>query len=262
MGFIARSGRLRFTLLVILLGAGMMTMNPAIGLGQGKEVMLLCGAGLRQPVDELIGLFEKETGIQVEVEFGGAGKLLARYKATGRGDVFLPGSHFYVERLTAEGEVSSFKKVALHTPVVAVNKKRADKVKSFPDLGGKGVRVGLGDPKAMALGRTAEQILEKSGLKDEILKNVVVRAATVKQLALYVIKGDVDAGIVGRADVVQNPDTLVMIEIDRDWYTPEIITAAVLKSAVHPEEALKLGMFLSSPRAVATFGQYGFLPVD
>ena len=79
--------------------------------------------------------------------------------------------------------------MVLHTPVVAVNRSSADKVKEFSDLAKPGLRVGLGDPKAMALGRTAEDILKNSKLKDAILKNVVVRAATVKQLTLYVVKG-------------------------------------------------------------------------
>ena len=246
----------------ILAGAAMLLGQPASGLAKEGDLLLLCGAGLRQPVDEMIGVFEKETGIHVQVEYGGSGQLLTRYKATGQGDVFLPGSHFYVEQLKKEGEVVSSSPVALHTPVVAVNKASADKVKTFADLGAAGIRVGLGDPKAMALGRTADDILDHSGLKEQILKNVVVRAATVKQLTLYVVKGEVDAGIVGRADVVQNQDKLVMIDIDRSWYSPEIITVAVLKGSTQPEAASKLSQYLSSAQSIATFGRYGFLPVD
>ena len=236
------------------------TLQPAVISAADNSLFLWCGAGLRQPVDEILADFQKQTGLQVSVEFGGSGKLLARYEATGQGDVFLPGSHFYVEKLAEKGNVTVSFPVVLHTPVVAVNKAKADQVKTFADLAIPGLRVGLGDPKAMALGRTAEDILKNSGLEQEILKNVVVRAATVKQLALYVIKGDVDAAIIARADVFQNKD-LSMIEIDSSWYTPEIVKAAVLKTSPHPDEARKLAEFLSSPAAVATFGKYGFLPV-
>ena len=58
-----------------------------------------------------------------------------------------------------------------------------------------GVIVGMGDPKAMALGRTAEDILKASGLGEPIRKNTVVRAATVKQLVLYLLKGLAHAGL-------------------------------------------------------------------
>lgn len=226
------------------------------------ELYLLCGAGMRQPVDQLTKDFTSRTKIVVRTEYSGSGKLLARLKATGEGDVYIPGSHFYIDKLKAEKDVLSSHPVVLHTPVVAVWRKTTGSIKKFADLAAPGVRVGLGDPQAMALGRTAEEILRNSGMADRILPNVVVRAATVKQLALYVTRGDVDAGIVGRADAVQFRDSVRMIEIDPGWYKPEVITAAVLKTSRNPENARKLADFLSSPAAVKVFEKYGFLPLD
>ena len=133
------------------------------------ELYLLSGAGLRQPVDELTKDFTKQTGIKVNIEYSGSGKLLARLKATGEGEVYLPGSHFYVDKLKKQGEVLSSHPVVLHTPVIAVWKKTDKKIDTFADLAKPGVRIGLGDPKAMALGRTAEDILRNSGLADKIL---------------------------------------------------------------------------------------------
>ena len=148
--------------------------------------------------------------------------MLTRFKATGKGDLYLPGSQFYVDQLKKDGRVLFSLPVVLHTPVVAVNKKMADKVKTFADLAKPGVRVGLGDPKAMALGRTAEDILNNSGIKAGILKNTVVRAATVKQLTLYVVRGDVAAAIIARADAVQNPDSLVFLKSIRTGTRPRL----------------------------------------
>jgi molybdate transport system substrate-binding protein len=252
---------MRKHLLLLFIILCLITLNPAALIAAEPSLFLWCGAGLRQPVDEILKAFQKQTTISVKVEFGGSGKLLARYQATGQGDVFLPGSHFYVEKIVETGDVAIVAfPVALHTPVVAVNKKQVDKVKVFSDLAKPGIRVGLGDPKAMALGRTAEDVLNSSGIKQDILKNVVVRAATVKQLTMYLVKGDVDAAIIARADAFQNQDTLTMFEIDNTWYTPEIVKAAVLKSSQHPEQAQKLAEFISSPYGIETFGKYGFLP--
>jgi molybdate transport system substrate-binding protein len=227
---------------------------------KAQELFMYCGAGLRQPVDELLDDHRQQTGVNVAVEFGGSGQLLTRFKATGKGDVFMPGSHFYVDQLKASKQILFSQPVVLHTPVVAVNVNKAEKIKIFADLGKPGVRVGLGDPKAMALGRTAEDILDHSGLKEAILKNTVVRAATVKQLTLYVTKGDVDAGIIARADAFQNKKSVVFFDIDPSWYTPEIVTVAVLKSSFNTEAARKLALFLGSAHAVEIFGKYGFLP--
>lgn len=224
------------------------------------DLFMYCGAGLRQPVDVLLKQYRQQTGVNVVVEFGGSGQLLARFKATRKGDLFLPGSHFYIDQLKKNGQIFFSLPVVLHTPVVAVNREMAGVVKTFADLAKPGVRVGLGDPKAMALGRTAEDILSNSGLKEAILKNTVTRAATVKQLTLYVVKGDVAAAIIARADAVQNPKHLVFFEIDPDWYRPEIVTVAALKTASDPEMARKLAQYFGSPYAVEVFGKYGFLP--
>ncbi len=251
------SVRISVFLAALLVALGAAFSAPA----SADEIYLLCGAGLRGPVDKLTSAFTKETGIDVKTEYGGAGKLLARLEATGEGDVYIPGSHFYVDKLKAEGSVESARPVVLHTPVVAVWRETDKTIEAFADLAEAGVRVGLGDPKAMALGRTAEQILRSSGMAGTILPNVVVRAATVKQLALYVKRGDVDAAIIGRADAVQFRDAVRMIDIDPEWYTPEIISVAVLKTSRNPEAARTFTDFMSSPAAVRVFEKHGFLPL-
>ena len=245
----------------LVLFAGLAFFPAPAGAAGAEELHLYCGAGLRQPVQQLLKSFQKEIGLKVAVEYAGSGQLMARYLASHLGDVLLPGSHFYVEKLAKLGEVTWSRQVVLHVPVVGFPKKSAGKVMSFSDLAKPGMRVGLGDPKAMALGRTAEDILKNSGIAEEVKKNVVVRAATVKQLTMYVIKGDVDAGIIARADVFQKKDKLGMIEIDPSWYKPEIVTAACLKASAQPKSARKLAEYLSSAKAVETFGKYGFLPV-
>jgi molybdate transport system substrate-binding protein len=226
------------------------------------ELHLFAGAGLRQPIDELIAAFQAQTGHRVVVDYGGSGQQLTRIETTRKGDLFMPGSLFYIEKLTAAGLVSSSVSVVQHTPVIGVNPRQADRIRSFEDLALPGLRLGLGDPEAMALGRTALTILEKSGLKEPILKNVVVRAATVKQLALYVTQGLVDAAIVGRADAVQNADQMNMVTIPASYFQPEIIAVAVLKMSAQPAAAASLQQFLSSRQAVTTFNRFGFLSLE
>jgi molybdate transport system substrate-binding protein len=92
------------------------------------------------------------------------------------------------------------------------------------------------------------------------MKNVVVRAATVKQLTFYTVRGEVDASIIARADVFQNKDALAAVDIDSSWYQPEVVTAAVLKSSPHVDEAGRLLEFLQSDESVNLFKHYGFLP--
>ena len=227
-----------------------------------EDLFMYCGAGLRQPVDEILSGYMKKTGEKVVVEFGGSGQLMTRYNAAGKGDLFLPGSNFYTDKLSEEGKTKFTYPLVLHVPVVAVNRNSADRVKSFEDLAKAGIRVGLGDSKAMALGRAAETILEKSGLKDAIKKNTIVYAGTVKQLTLYVSMGNVDAAIIARADAFQNKDKLTYFDINSEWYNPEVVTVAVLKTSKNIDRANRLAEYLSNPGSIEIFVKYGFLPAE
>jgi len=225
-----------------------------------KDLHLFAAAGLRQPTDQLIELFQNRTGHTVYVDYGGSGTLLARIKASGRGDAYMPAAFSYIEKLESSGRIHTYRKVALNVPVIGVNINKANVLSSFEDLAKPGVRLALGDPEAMAFGKIAGQILQNSGIHDQIINNVVVYGSTVKQLALYVAQGDVDASIIGRADAFQHAGDIRIIQISPDLYKPETISVAVLKSDnTEPAEALELMEFLSSPEAKQIFHKFGFM---
>jgi len=228
-------------------------------LAQGLH--LFAGAGMRQPIEQLVKNFRENEGVDVYVDYGGSGHLMARILASGRGDLFMPGAFFYIEELDQKGLIYSFRPVVAHTPVVGVNRERADLIKSFEDLAKPGIRLALGDPKAMAFGRLASDILKRSGLQEAILKNVVVYGVTVKQLALYVARGDVDASIIGRADAFQFKKDILIVPIPNSFFQAETIAIAVLKNSAQRPEALRFQSYMSSPEAVEVFKGFGFLPL-
>lgn len=242
----------------VILCVGLLTMQSAMA----KELHVFSGAGLRQPVDQLAKTFETQTGHRVFIDYGGSGQLLARIEASGKGDLFIPGSLFYIQKLQKDGNVQTYRPIVQHTPVVGVNAKQAGRIKVFEDMAQPGIRLAMGDPEAMAFGRTAMSICEHSGMKDAILKNITVYGATVKQLAMYVSQGAVDAAIIGRTDAFQNRKTITMVPIPPEYVKAEVIAAAVLSSAADTDLAGQLAEYLSSDAAVVVFNQFGFLPLD
>jgi molybdate transport system substrate-binding protein len=221
------------------------------------ELRLYAGAGLKQPLDLVVDNFQKKTGHRIIVDYDGSGRLLTKLELTGQGDLFIPGEGFYIDKLHP-GAVHSRRTIVLRAPVIAVSKKHPGNITSLADLARPGVRVGLGDPQAMALGKTADMILERSGLKANVLKNTVVFAATVKQLALYASEGTVDAAIVGRPDALQFSDTVRSIPIPREFYEPDMISVAVLTSTVDLQAACALRDFLVEPSSREVFMRFGF----
>ena len=159
------------------------------------------------------------------------------------------------------GRIDSSKNLVAHTAVVGVNVHKANLIRSFDDLARPGLRLALGDPKAMAFGRMARKILSRSPLKEAILKNVVVYGETVKQLAMYVSQGDVDASIIGRADAFQFRDRIRMIPIHPAYFQPETVAIAVLKDSKHRKAASRFLDFMTSKQGIAVFEHFGFLPL-
>ena len=227
-----------------------------------KTLYVYAGAGLRPAMEKLAQLFERQEGIRVVIDYGGTGQLLTRFKASHKGDLFVPGSKVHLPELASSGDLLSVQDIVMHTPVVGVHHDKSKQIKTFSDLTQAGIKIGLGDPKSMALGRTAVSIVKNSGMEEAILANTLVRAATVKQLAMYVLRGDVDAAIIGRADVVQNADKLSMVAIPQAWYQPEIIAVGVLSTTRQPELAKRFSALLTSQEGIATFVSLGFLPCD
>lgn len=225
------------------------------------ELHLYAGAGLRVPVDQIVARYEKESGNTVIVEYGGSGQILTRYQLTQQGDLFLPGSADYVEKLRQQGKVAAAFPLVHHTPVMAVRKDKAAGIDSYAALADSSLKIGMGDPQSIALGKSGEKLLEATGYGEALRQKVVVRTATIKQLVLYLLNGDVDAAVIGRTDAVKNRQQLVLLPVPAN--TPdEVATLAVLRTSQHPEEARQLANAFTSAQGIKTFSDLGYLPLE
>ncbi|WP_040975477.1 molybdate ABC transporter substrate-binding protein [Necropsobacter massiliensis] len=225
------------------------------------ELYLYAGAGLKSPVSKIVKQFERQTGNQVTVEYGGSGQLLARYQAVKKGDLYLPGSEEYVDKLVKAGEVKEFAPIVRHIPVMAIRKEKSAGIDSFKALAQSDLRLGIGDSKAMALGKGAEKMLALSGYGEALNEKIVVRAGTVQQLMLYLLNGDVDAAVVGRAGAWKQREKLVLLPNPAG--TPEEqVTIALLTTSENPTQAKALLELFKSAEGIKYFTDEGFLPIN
>lgn len=231
-----------------------------ISFAHADELYLYAGAGLKKPTQKIIAEYEKETGNKVIVEYAGMGQLLTRFETTKKGDLFLSGSEGYVQKLADDGYIAQDMPIVLHVPVMAVRRDKAKNINSFKDLAHSDLRIGIGDSKAMALGKGAEKMINASGYADELDKKIVTKAATVKQLMLYLLHGQVDAAVVGRAGAYRERKILKILPSPVG--TPqEKVTIALLKTSKHPQEAEKLMQMFTSLDGITAFTHEGFLPI-
>lgn len=233
--------------------------------GGGPVIRAYLGAAAEKAWQELIPLFEEKTGIRVEPVYGSSGFLLAQLERV-CGDVYAPASPYYMRLAEERGLVDpgSVRVVAYLYPVILVPRGNPAGVHGLEDLARPGVRVGLGNPETVAVGRYAVEILKRLGLWSRVERNVAVYASNVAQLTSYVAAGAVDAAITWhvnhywywyprRTDVVWIPC--------RYWRSlgPSYIPIAVTTCSKHPGLAEKFIEFVTrDPDARRILAKYHY----
>ncbi len=162
-----------------------------------KELLLFCGAGIRPPVQQIAEVFEREHGVKVVTDYAGSEVLISKIKLARRGDLYMPGDKHYVELAAQEGLILSQQSVCYFVPTILVRKDNPKNIRGLRDLLADGLKLGLGDAKACAIGRKTKQIFARNDIVwEDIEKNVVFQSLTVNELGMQIQAGSLDAVIV------------------------------------------------------------------
>jgi len=229
------------------------------GRQEEQRLLLYSGAGIRPPVEEIAEAFGRRHGVTVECDFAGSEVLLSRIKLSGVGDVYMPGDLHYVEQAEAEGLIARSETACYFIPTILVQKGNPKEIRSLADLARPGIRVGLGDAEACAIGRKSSKIFNKSKIsEDDLANNVEFRSLTVNELGDKIVLGALDAVIVWDAVAAYYADSADVVPIPRDQNVISTVPAAVLKSSAQPELANKLVEFIASEEGKAIFKKHHY----
>ena len=228
-----------------------------------KETLkAFCGAASKPAMDECAEAFKEKTGIKVELQFSGSGAMLSKLKMSKRGDVYIPGSPDYMVKAEREGvvEPKSVKIVAYLVPSILVQKGNPKRIRCLHDLTNPGIRVGIGNPKAVCVGLYAVEVLEKAGLLDEVGRNIVVHAESCSKTAALLVMKKVDAILGWRVFSKWNPETIEAVPLDVGQIARlSYIPAGVCTVSKKPKHAQMFIEFLTSPEGQQIFAKWGYI---
>jgi molybdate transport system substrate-binding protein len=143
-------------------------------------------------------------------------------------------------------------------PCIMVQEGNPKNIQSFDDLLKPGMRLGVGDFEAMAVGRLAREMLKRAGIFDQFMKNVVVVGGSAPKLCLPICMNSIDAAInlTATAKTFDHCSDIVLIDKERVMYStfPVALTIYARKK----EEAMKYFDFMQSPKARKIFEKHGF----
>lgn len=224
------------------------------------EIRLLAhaGAGIQPPLDELGAMFAKRTGIGVDYSYKGSGCLLPDIVISQKGDIYIPGELFYMQQAVDRGLISKYRPVAQMSTVVIAQHGNPKKIAGLKDLARPGLRVGLGDAKAIAIGRAARMVLEGAKLRDRVEKNVCMCCMNVVELGNAVKLGHLDAAIVWDGTAALYGEAITTIPIPAAYRETSTIPVGVLRVSKHPREAAQFMDFLASKEAAPIFRRHGY----
>ncbi len=240
------------TLLCLCLGCG--SDKP-----QQTKLLLYCGAGIRPAAAELAREFTRRHGVAVECDYAGSEVLISRIKLSGLGDLYMPGDVYYVDQAEREGLITSKKTACYFVPVILVQKGNPKNIKTLVDLTRPGIKVGLGDPEACAIGRKSSKIFAKNDISEEDVKeNVKFRSLTVNELGNHIKLGQLDAVIVWDAVAAYFADSATTVPIPTEQNVISTVAVGVLSCSEHPESAEEFLKFIASEPGQAIFKKYHY----
>ena len=230
-----------------------------------EELLLYCGAGIRPPADELIETFGREYGIKISPDYAGSEVLLSKIKLIRRGDLYMPGDKHYVEQAAKADMILSQRSVCYWVPTILVRKGNPKEIRRLEDLLKPGIKLGIGDPDACAIGRTSKKILEKNNIKwEDIQNNLIFQSLTVNELGMQIQAQALDAVIVWDAVARYYSDYGDEIPIPVENNVISTVDIGVLKFTKHQELAEKFVDFVTSEagKAILKKHHYSIEPLE
>lgn len=175
------------------------------------ELTLYAGSMLRPAIEDTISEFERRQGVKVTRVYNGCGILVAQMKAGEVPDAYFACDTEFMKQV--KDLFPSPESISQNELVILVKKGNPHDIKSLEDLSKPGLRVGIGHEKQCAMGWITQRTFAESGVRTEVMKNVVVQTPTGDMLVNQMRSGSLDAAVAYLSNAAGAADFLDAIRI-------------------------------------------------
>jgi molybdate transport system substrate-binding protein len=237
------------------------TVTPATA--SPEDITVSAASSLTETFTDMASQFEKENpGTNVNLNFGGSGSLRMQIEGGAPVDVFASADENQMDILDNKSLIvnSSRKDFAYNSLVLIVPEKSTLNITDIKDLADPKVqKISMGNPDTAPAGKYTRLVLTEAGLWSQLEEKLVL-AEDVKQVLVYVERGEVDAGFVYVTDAKNaQPDTIKIIT-NVSVSTPVTYPIALISSSKHKEKAQKFLDFVAGKEGQEILKEYGFVP--
>ncbi len=233
---------------------------------QAEDVFVAAAASMNHPLEEIIAVFERESGHTVRLTLGSSGNFYGQIANGAPFDVFLSADREYVEALDRRNlvEPGSVEIYAVGRLAVWV---RADsslepETEGMATLDDPSVnRIAIANPRLAPYGRAAIEAMRRFGVHDRVADKLV-HGDNVSQAAQFAMTGGADVGILAlslaRADVMREGRYWL---IPADAHAPIEQGMAILRrerSSARQDAAVTFRNMVRGPVGRSVLERYGF----
>lgn len=246
----------RFSFASLVLLAALCLSAPA----HAAELTVSAAASLTNAFTEMKDAFvKKNPSVAVTTNFAASNPLLRQIESGAPVDVFASADQATMDKAADKKLIddASRKNFALNGLVLIVPAKNEAGLKDAAGLAAASVkRIAIGNPESVPAGRYGKAALTSAGLWDSLQPKCIM-GESVRQTLDYVVRGEVDAGIVYMTDAKQAGDKVSIVQA-LSGHDPVSYPIAVIKSSKAPKEAQAFIDFVLSEEGAAILAKYGF----
>ena len=245
----------------LLVGIGALLFGAIVQPAAAGEVNAAVAANFTAPVEQIVALFQKESGHTVKLSFGSSGKFTSQIKEGAPFDVFLAADEKTPKILEQEGLavansrfIYALGKLVLWSakPGYVDDKGAVLKVGSFNKLA-------YADPKLAPYGLAAKETLEGLGLWSNV-QSKLVTGESIGQTYQFAATGNAELAFIALSQITKDGK----VTEGSWWLVPANLyntirqSAVLLSAAKDPVAAKAFFDFLKSEKAVAVIRSFGY----
>jgi molybdate transport system substrate-binding protein len=227
-----------------------------------RELLVSAAISLKSAFEEIGAIYEKQTGVRVRFNLGASGLLQKQIEAGAPVDIFASAAEKQMDELQAKGLIESKTRHAFarNALVLVVPKGSKTDLHSFKDLVRPEItRIAIGNPKTVPAGQYAQEVFMNLQLWDTLQSRFVL-AENARQVLEYVIRGEVEAGIVYASDMsIANGKAVLAAQAPETTYRPILYPIAAVEGTTQLEDARRFIDLTLSKTGQSVLEKYGFI---
>jgi molybdenum ABC transporter molybdate-binding protein len=222
-----------------------------------STLTVYCAAGLKAPVEKIAAGYQRESGVEVRLQYGGSGTLLSQLRVAKTGDIFIATDDGSVADARKAGVIREVLPLAKQKPVIGVRTGNPKNIRAIADLLRDDVKLALANPEAASISRVTRAVLADTWPK--LAARASVMKPTVTEIAADLSLGTVDAAIVWDSTAAQFKAEAV--EVQELSTRAENASACITEFCAQPAAALHFARWLAAlEKGGAVFKANGFTP--